>query len=80
MQGTIKTIMNGFGFLRADGTDYFFHHTDLDGLRLKDLNEGDTLEFLPTEAAKGPRAAHVRPLVTNKAEGAPEGVSTEQAG
>lgn len=64
MTGSITHLSDrGFGFLLgADGADYFFHRTDLDGLRLEDLNEGDTLEFLPTEAAKGPRAAHVRPI------------------
>ncbi len=67
MTGTIKHISDrDYGFLAGDdGIEYFFHRTDLDGLHLEDLAEGDSLEFLPTEAARGPRAAHVRSRSTD---------------
>jgi cold shock CspA family protein len=63
--GKIKALRDGYGFITADdGTEYFFHRTDLIApTRFDDLNEGDAVEFEPVvpAPAKGKRASDVRP-------------------
>ena len=63
MNGTIKRTMpdKGFGFVTgADGTDYFVHHSAMQGCRIEDLNTGDAVTFEPTQGPKGPRAEQVQ--------------------
>lgn len=63
MTGTIKTLRaeKGFGFIKdTSGTEYFFHNSAVQGERLDDLKEGDSVEFEVGEGAKGPRAEKVR--------------------
>lgn len=61
MNGTIKKITDkGFGFIAAEGTEYFFHRSgcvNFDGLK-----EGDKVTFEEGEAkqGKGPRAEKVK--------------------
>jgi len=52
----------GWGFINADGKDYFFHYSALKGVRFEELTEGDAVTFLPgeSESGKGPRAENVR--------------------
>ncbi len=46
MQGTIKVLKEGFGFLKVEGNDdVFFHANNLEWVDFNELNEGETLEF-----------------------------------
>lgn len=62
MQGTIKTLKNGFGFIVREGEakDLFFHSTDLEGVTYDELKVGDTVTFEIVEGEKGPAAKHVK--------------------
>ena len=63
MTGTIRTLRvdKGFGFIKDEtGKDYFFHQSAVQGERLEDLREGDSVEFDVGEGPKGPRAENVR--------------------
>ena len=58
MVGYIKRIydLKGFGFIIPDdaGPDIFFHARSMaDGTRFEDLKEGDEVEFVVRESAKG---------------------------
>jgi CspA family cold shock protein len=61
LTGIIQRIVEdrGFGFLLADGTEYFFHHTALDNCGIKALQRGDQVTFLPSNGPKGPRAEDI---------------------
>ena len=64
-EGTIKRLVadRGFGFIDTGrGSDLFFHHTALQGLRIEDLREGQRVEYEEGEGPKGPRAQSVRPV------------------
>ena len=53
----------GYGFVTSDeGGDYFVHHKDIMGEGYKTLAEGESVEFEPVEADKGPRATNVRKM------------------
>lgn len=61
--GTIKKLVHerGFGFIEAeDGTELFFHRSNLVGTEMDRLTEGQRVEFEVEEGPKGPRAAKVR--------------------
>ena len=61
--GTIKTLIRdrGFGFIAAeDGTEIFFHRSDLVGMEMEQLSEGQRVEFEVGPGPKGPRAERVR--------------------
>jgi cold shock CspA family protein len=48
LQGTIKEIQSGRGsgiIKAADGRDFFFHQSHLDGLDFERLRAGDPVEF-----------------------------------
>ena len=51
-KGTIARLMDrGFGFIKTDdGTDIFFHRSELDGVEFNSLREGQEVEF---EKGKG---------------------------
>ncbi|MEK7558336.1 MAG: cold shock domain-containing protein [Patescibacteria group bacterium] len=63
MTGTIKTKIaaKGFGFIAREGEakDLFFHNSELRGVTLDELNEGDTVTFEVTQGEKGPAATNV---------------------
>jgi CspA family cold shock protein len=61
-QGIIKKLADkGFGFIKGDGGDVFFHHTCLEeGVQFDDLQEGQNVEFVEGQGPKGPRAEQVR--------------------
>ena len=61
--GTIKKLTEkGFGFIdTGDGSDMFFHMSNLDGVRFEDLREGQSVSYTPGQGPKGPRAENVRP-------------------
>lgn len=52
----------GYGFIQVDESqeDVFVHHTNIAGEGFRTLREGDRVEFLVEEDAKGLRAANVR--------------------
>ena len=60
VNGTIKRVMNGFGFVASEGgTEYFFHQSACSGVRFDELREGQAVTFDEGEGPKGPRAENV---------------------
>lgn len=62
LTGKVKRLIidKGFGFIEADGAEYFFHQSAA-GLDWPSLQEGTPVTFEPhPEAPKGPRAESVR--------------------
>ncbi len=60
--GTVKWFNDskGFGFITGeDGTDYFVHHTSIQGNGFKSLAEGDKVTFDTEKGPKGPKAINV---------------------
>ena len=53
----------GYGFIETeDGKDVFVHHTSIEGMGFKSLNEGQSVSFEIEEGAKGPQAVKVKKL------------------
>jgi CspA family cold shock protein len=65
-QGTVKWFneTKGFGFItRDDGEkDCFVHHSGIRGTGIKNLSEGQRVEFDVVQGAKGPAAQDVTPI------------------
>jgi cold shock CspA family protein len=63
--GVIVTVRDdrNFGFVRADGVDYFFHISDLrSGLEFsRQLQEQRVVFDIVTHSSKGPRATNIQP-------------------
>ncbi len=58
MTGTIKKLLEGYGFLTDQtGVDRFFHATSTEDFR--SLQEGDEVRFEAVESKRGPRAEKV---------------------
>ena len=50
----------GYGFIECeDGNDVFVHHSAIQGMGFKTLNEGQSVEFEITEGPKGKQATNV---------------------
>ena len=63
MQGTIKALRSGFGFISAEGAaDHFFHASEVKGVKFDDLKPGQSVTFEPVQGPKGPRAENVVPV------------------
>lgn len=61
-KGTVKWFngTKGFGFITQEsGSDVFVHYQSIVGDGYKSLEEGDTVEFTPTEGPKGLQASAV---------------------
>ena len=61
-QGTVKWFNDrkGFGFITtSDGSDYFVHHTSIEGDGFKTLPEGAEVQFEIEQSEKGPKAVKV---------------------
>ena len=62
-EGTVKWFSEkkGYGFIeQEDGPDVFVHHTGINAVGFKSLNEGDRVTFDTEEGEKGTRAINVR--------------------
>jgi CspA family cold shock protein len=53
----------GFGFITPDdgGKDLFVHFSEIQAGGFKSLKEGDRVEFVVKQGAKGPQATEIRP-------------------
>lgn len=62
-QGTIKKLITekGFGFIKGEDGELFFHRTAVEGGSFEDLREGQTVDYEEGEGPKGPCAEKVRP-------------------
>lgn len=63
-QGTIKKLVTdkGFGFIKGDSGELFFHHSALEGTTIEALRQGQVVEYEEGRGPKGPRAEKVRPV------------------
>jgi cold shock protein len=61
--GTVRwfDVTKGFGFITADGSDYFVHFSMIQGDGYRSLEEGQAVEFTPAQGEKGPVAQDVTP-------------------
>ncbi len=64
MDGTVKWFddKKGFGFIAAEGKDYFAHYKEIQGAGFKTLEADSRVEFEPTKGAKGLIASKIRVL------------------
>jgi len=62
--GTVKwfNAEKGYGFITPDdgSKDLFVHFSGIVGEGYKSLNEGQKVEYEPTQGQKGPQASNVR--------------------
>jgi cold shock protein len=61
-QGTIKKLVvdRGFGFIKGDRDEMFFHHSEVKGVTMEELHEGQNVEYEVGQGKKGPCAVSVR--------------------
>lgn len=66
--GTVKKLVldKGFGFIKGEGGDIFFHHSTVSDRGFDKLTEGQQVEYAIDQdggasKGKGPRALSVRP-------------------
>jgi len=60
--GTVKWFSEkkGYGFIaQEDGPDVFVHHSGIEGVGFKTLQEGDQVTFDIEQGRKGPAAVNV---------------------
>ena len=62
ISGRVKSVFfdRGFGFIEADGSDYFFHVSEVHGLEFQDLKIGDEVTFSRLDTRLGFAAAEVQ--------------------
>ena len=69
MIGIIKTLSKkrGFGFIRNEnGEDVFFHLSNLDSIKFRNLHEGDSVEFTLDKGQKCLRATDIKIVKSDK--------------
>ncbi len=61
-QGTIKKVMaeKGFGFLKGEQGELFFHHSALVGTTIEALRVGQEVTYTEGRGPKGPRAENIK--------------------
>ena len=61
-QGTIKKLITdkGFGFIKGDNGDVFFHASSLQNATMEELTIGQGVEYDEGESPKGPRAENIQ--------------------
>ena len=61
-QGTIKKLVTdrGFGFIKGDQGEIFFHSSEVKGVTFEDLHEGQKVEYQIGQGKKGPCATSVQ--------------------
>ena len=66
--GKVKKVVpeKGFGFIKGERDDLFFHHSELQGVSIEQLREGQTVQYEIGQGKKGPCAVSVR-LVESEA-------------
>jgi CspA family cold shock protein len=60
--GTVKWFNDkkGYGFIEQEnGPDVFVHHSGINALGFKSLDEGDSVDFEIEQGEKGPSAVNV---------------------
>ncbi len=63
VQGTIKKLTDkGFGFIKGDQGEIFFHSSSVEGIAYESLKEGQSVEYNLGKGPKGPRAENVKVL------------------
>lgn len=62
MTGTIKKLVleKGFGFIKGQSAEYFFHRSTVRGAIFETLTEGQRVDFDEEPGDRGPRATNVR--------------------
>lgn len=62
-QGKVKKVIadKGFGFIEGDRGDLFFHHSELKGIAIEQLQVGQAVQYEVGQGKKGPCATNVRP-------------------
>ena len=60
--GKIKKVIpeKGFGFISGGGDDLFFHHSELRGITIEELSEGQAVKYELGQGKKGPCAVSVQ--------------------
>ena len=63
-QGTIKKLVSdrGFGFIKGDADELFFHSSEVEGGMFDSLQEGQMVDYEVGQGKKGPCATGVRPV------------------
>ncbi len=61
-QGTIKKVLaeKGFGFLKGEQGELFFHHSALLDTTIEALRVGQAVTYTEGRGPKGPRAENVK--------------------
>lgn len=60
-QGTIKKLTDkGFGFIKGDQGEIFFHSSAVVNASYESLQEGQAVEYSEGTGPKGPRAENVK--------------------
>ena len=69
-KGTIRRLMNSYGFIKTEqGDDLFFHRNQLQGMNFNSLREGQGVEYeLGRDRNDRPEAVGVRLAVTESSQ------------
>lgn len=61
-QGKVKNVLSekGFGFITGEHDDIFFHRSELQGVSIEQLREGQIVQYEIGQGKKGPCAVSVR--------------------
>lgn len=64
MNGVVKWFndQKGFGFISANGKDYFIHFKEINMDGYKSIKEGERVSFEPAQSPRGPVAKSLMKL------------------